>query len=192
VLFAWIEFATDQGCHRPGLIDAPDRPVTSGSRRPHDIDAGSASGATTDIVGNRLLSAIDRPGCPALCRPFLFSAGEWRSKTCLTPPALRVPTPQAVPIGSMSPAYHVWPRPGSAADRSRRSVGPLYTHPAVAPRTALKSGEERFLLSDKTAVIAGSGARPYPQRTWACGSARFSHLLLRDCGPERIYRGERI
>lgn len=37
--------------------------------------------------------------------------------------------------------------------------------PAAALRTALKSGEEHFLLPDKTAVIARSGARPYPQRT---------------------------
>ena len=39
--------------------------LPSGSRRPHDIDAWSASGATTDIVGNRLLAPIDRSGCPA-------------------------------------------------------------------------------------------------------------------------------
>src|SRR5438132_5556962 len=65
VLFAWIEFATDQGCHRSRADRCPGRPVTSGSRRPHDIDAWSASGATNDIVSDRLLAPIDHPGCPA-------------------------------------------------------------------------------------------------------------------------------
>src|SRR5207244_12853182 len=43
----------------------PQRTVTSGSRWPHGINAWSASGATTDIVGNRLLAPIDRSCCPA-------------------------------------------------------------------------------------------------------------------------------
>src|ERR1700676_3325962 len=48
-----------------GADRCPDRPANSGSRRPHHINAWSASGATTDIVSNRLPAPIDRSGCPA-------------------------------------------------------------------------------------------------------------------------------